>query len=142
MTDEPTSGVEAWTGPTNSTCKACGKRFYGHGQKICDPCEAAGVVVGPAALATPTASPATGEIERDPDDHSREYIPLPGGWEVQTKGAVHRSGDRGIAQDEDCARRSPRPRLRVPRLCPTGSAGQRAGMARERGQGAVQVGPQ
>ncbi|MET3892817.1 hypothetical protein ABIE41_003893 [Bosea sp. OAE506] len=25
-------------------------------------------------------------IEHDPDDHSREYIPLPGGWEVQTKG--------------------------------------------------------
>lgn len=27
------------------------------------------------------------EIEHDPHDHSREYIPLPGGWEVQTKGA-------------------------------------------------------
>ncbi len=27
------------------------------------------------------------QIERDPHDHSREYIPLPGGWEVQTKGA-------------------------------------------------------
>jgi hypothetical protein len=27
------------------------------------------------------------EIERDPSDPTREYIPLPGGWEVQTKGA-------------------------------------------------------
>jgi hypothetical protein len=26
-------------------------------------------------------------IEHDPHDHSREYIPLPGGWEIQTKGA-------------------------------------------------------
>jgi len=28
-----------------------------------------------------------GEIEHDPYDLTREYIPLPGGWEVQTKGA-------------------------------------------------------
>ncbi len=27
------------------------------------------------------------EIEYDPHDRSREYIPLPGGWEIQTKGA-------------------------------------------------------
>ena len=44
----------------------------------------------PRTVATPEPVPANGEvveIEHDPHDHSREYIPLPGGWEVQTKGA-------------------------------------------------------
>ncbi len=35
-------------------------------------------------MTTPTSAP---EIETDPDDPTREYIPLPGGWEIQTKGA-------------------------------------------------------
>ncbi|TCK28008.1 hypothetical protein EV667_2004 [Ancylobacter aquaticus] len=34
-------------------------------------------------IATPAALP---PIEMDPDMPGREYIPLPGGWEVQTKG--------------------------------------------------------
>jgi hypothetical protein len=40
-----------------------------------------------AALRPGGEAVALGAIEHDPHDHSREYIPLPGGWEVQTKGA-------------------------------------------------------
>lgn len=39
-----------------------------------------------AASPPPPSGAAWGDIETDPTDPTRAYIPLPGGWEIQTKG--------------------------------------------------------
>lgn len=43
--------------------------------------------MAPAELKPSPEAASLAAIETDPLDSSREYIPLPGGWEVQTKGA-------------------------------------------------------